>query len=61
MPNQREKTKKLVGFFATPEELKAIHQAADADGLTVADWLRARIAEAKTKKKSTRRSAAGGS
>lgn len=58
MPNQRDKSKKLVGFFASEEEAKALLQAAEAEGLTVADWLRKRIAEAK--KRPTRRSAAEG-
>ncbi|MGL6351783.1 MAG: plasmid mobilization protein [Aeromonas sp.] len=41
MPNQRDKSKKIVGFFATIEEKEMIQQAAKRHGYTVAGFLRA--------------------
>jgi hypothetical protein len=52
MPNQRKEGKKLVGFFATEEEAKAILDAASAEGVSVAEWLRRRIREAEKATKS---------
>jgi hypothetical protein len=49
MPSQRDKSKKLVGFFATEEEKKALKKAAKHHGFsTLADFLRA-IAEGSVK------------
>lgn len=49
MPNQRDKNKKLVGFFATEAEKKALQKAAKQHGYSsVADFLRA-IAEGAVK------------
>ncbi len=49
MPNQRDKNKKLVGFFATEEEKKALKKAAKQHGYaSLADFLRA-IAEGAVK------------
>lgn len=42
MPNQRDKNKKLVGFFATEAEKKALQKAAKQHGYSsLADFLRA--------------------
>lgn len=46
MPSQRKEGKKLVGFFATEEEARALLNAAEAAGLSVADWMRRAIREA---------------
>lgn len=40
MANQREKTKKLVGFYANPEEKKALEAVAKQRGISVAELLR---------------------
>lgn len=41
MANQRKKDKKLVGFYASPEEKKKIEALAKARGMSLADLLRA--------------------
>lgn len=41
MANQREKSKRQVGFYATPEEKKAIEALAKARGISVSELLRA--------------------
>lgn len=42
MPNQRDKSKKLVGFFATEKEKAALQKAAKQHGYaSLADFLRA--------------------
>lgn len=42
MPNQRDKSKKLVGLFATESEKKALQKAAKQHGFAnLADFLRA--------------------
>jgi len=46
MPSQRKKGKKLVGFFATEEEARALFEAAKGRGKSVADFLRDVIREA---------------
>jgi hypothetical protein len=40
MANQRKKTKKLVGFYASPEEKASLEEAAKARGLTLSELLR---------------------
>jgi hypothetical protein len=40
MASQREKSKKLLGFYATPEEKKALQDIAKARGISVAELLR---------------------
>ncbi len=40
MPNQRKKDKKLVGFFADPQEYAAIQKLAKAHAISVAELLR---------------------
>lgn len=40
MANQRDKSKKLLGFYASPEEKKAIEAIAKARGISVAELLR---------------------
>jgi hypothetical protein len=40
VPNQRNKSKKLLGFYASPEEKQAIEAIAKARGITVAALLR---------------------
>lgn len=40
MPNKRDKDKKLVGFWATAEEKKALEKLAKKKGVTVAELLR---------------------
>lgn len=40
MPNQRKKDKKLVGFFADPQEYQAIQKLAKAHAISVAELLR---------------------
>jgi len=40
MPNQRDKSKKLIGFYATPEEKKALIEAAKKRGITLSELLR---------------------
>jgi len=55
MPNQRKKGKKLVGFFATEDEARALLEAADAANMSVADWLRLQIREATQKPTKPRR------
>lgn len=40
MPNKRDKNKKLVGFWATAAEKKALEKLAKKKGLTVAELLR---------------------
>ena len=44
MANQRDKSKKLLGFYASPEEKKALEAIAKAHGISVAELLR-RIAK----------------
>lgn len=41
MPNQRDRSKKLVGFFATDEEKRLIQKAEKAHKMTVAGFIRA--------------------
>jgi hypothetical protein len=43
MPSVRKKGKRMVGFYATEEEAAAMMQAAKAQNMTLADWLRALI------------------
>lgn len=40
MANQRDKSKKLIGFYANPDEKKAIEAVAKARGISVAELLR---------------------
>ena len=40
MPSQRDKDKKLIGFYASPAEKKALEKLAKARGITVAQLLR---------------------
>lgn len=40
MANQRDKSKKLVGFYASPEEKSAIEAIAKERGISVAELLR---------------------
>ncbi len=40
MANQRDKSKKLVGFYATPEEKKALEKLAKQHGITLSELLR---------------------
>lgn len=40
MANQRDKSKKLVGFYASPEEKKALAKIAKARGISVSELLR---------------------
>lgn len=40
MANQRDKSKKLIGFYTNPEEKKAIEAVAKARGISVAELLR---------------------
>jgi len=40
MANQRDKSKRQIGFYATPEEKKAIEAIAKARGMSVAELLR---------------------
>jgi hypothetical protein len=46
MPSQRKEGKRLVGFFADEEEARALLDAATAEGVSVAEWLRRRVHEA---------------
>lgn len=40
MPSQRDKDKKLIGFYASPAEKKALEKLAKAREITVAQLLR---------------------
>ena len=40
MPNQRDKSKKLVGFYATPDEQKALKAIAKKRGISLSELLR---------------------
>lgn len=40
MPNQRKKDKRLVGFYASPEEEEAFKRAAEHLGMNGAEFLR---------------------
>ena len=53
MPNQRRKDKRMVGFYATEDEALAMMQAAKAQGMTLADWLRSLIPQEDQAQEST--------
>lgn len=40
MPNQRDKSKKLIGFYTTPEEKKGLEAIANQHGISLSELLR---------------------